>query len=154
MKTMGSSWLPPWPRMWKVELGVAITAAPSANQIGCQHRQSIDLTLRPAVFDRHVLAFDIAGGLEALAKCAQTLRPLPQAMWGLRNPISELPAAVRCATSGHVAAALPNKRDELTPSHVLLLKPRITPYHIVEKAVLCITAFWPARLPQRVLCHE
>jgi SnoaL-like domain len=31
-----------------------------------------------------------------------------------------------------------------------LLKPRITPYHIVEKAVLCTTAFWPARLPQWV----
>jgi hypothetical protein len=23
-------------------------------------------------------------------------------------------------------------------------------YHIVEKAVLCIAAFWPTRLPQRV----
>jgi hypothetical protein len=32
-----------------------------------------------------------------------------------------------------------------------LLKPRITPYHIVEKAVLCTTAFWPARLPQWVI---
>ena len=29
-------------------------------------------------------------------------------------------------------------------------QPRITPYHIVEKAVLCIAAFWPPRLPQRV----
>ena len=26
----------------------------------------------------------------------------------------------------------------------------IAPYHIVKKAVLCITAFWPTRLPQRV----
>ena len=33
----------------------------SANQIGRQLRQSIDLILRPAVFDRHVLALDIAG---------------------------------------------------------------------------------------------
>jgi hypothetical protein len=31
------------------------------------------------------------------------------------------------------------------------LKSRITRYHILEKAVLCITAFWLTRLPQSVL---
>ena len=36
---------------------------------------------------------------------------------------------------------------------VLPLKPRITPYHIVEKPVLCITAFWPTRLPLRGQKH-
>ena len=36
---------------------------PSANQIGRQLRQSIELILGPAVFDRHVLALDIAGFL-------------------------------------------------------------------------------------------
>ena len=54
----------------------------SANQIGCQRRQSIELILGPAVFDRHVLALDIAGVLQALAKCAQTVRASRQAMWG------------------------------------------------------------------------
>ena len=47
---------------------------PSANQIGRQRRQPIDLILGPAVFDRDVLALDIAGFLQALAKCAQTIR--------------------------------------------------------------------------------
>ncbi len=46
----------------------------SANQFGRQLRQPIDLIVGPAVFDRHVLALDIAGLLEALAKCAQTIR--------------------------------------------------------------------------------
>jgi hypothetical protein len=31
------------------------------------------------------------------------------------------------------------------------LKPRIIPYHIIGKALLCITAFWPTRLPQWVI---
>src|SRR5262249_5367259 len=46
----------------------------SANQFGHQGRQSIVLILAPAVFDRHVLAFEIAGVLEALAECAQKAR--------------------------------------------------------------------------------
>ena len=54
----------------------------SANQFGRQRRQSIDLILGPAVFDRHVLALDIAGVLQALAKCAQTVRESCQAIWG------------------------------------------------------------------------
>ena len=45
-----------------------------ANQIGRQRRQPIELILGPAVFDRHVLALDIAGVFEALTKSAQTLR--------------------------------------------------------------------------------
>ena len=43
----------------------------SANQFGRQRRQSIGLIFGPAVFDRHVLALDIAGVFQALAKCAQ-----------------------------------------------------------------------------------
>src|SRR6516162_5234556 len=44
------------------------------NQFGCQLRQPLELTLSPAIFDRHVLALDIAGVLEALAECAHTVR--------------------------------------------------------------------------------
>src|SRR5262245_36670546 len=42
----------------------------SANQIGRQLRQSIKLVLGPAVDDRDVLALDITGLFQALAKCA------------------------------------------------------------------------------------
>src|SRR5262249_20887367 len=45
----------------------------SANQVGCQLWQPIHLILGPAVFDRHVLALNIADILQALAKSAQTL---------------------------------------------------------------------------------
>ena len=75
-----------------------------ANQIGCQHRQSIDLTLRPAVFDRHVLALEIAGVLEALAKSTQTLRP-PLGDVGLRNPIIGTADCCARALSGCTTAA-------------------------------------------------
>ena len=40
----------------------------AANQFGGQCRQPIELTLRPAVFDRHVLALDIASFAEALSE--------------------------------------------------------------------------------------
>jgi hypothetical protein len=45
-----------------------------ANQIDRKLRQSIELTLSPAKFERNVLAFDVSGLLEALAKSAQIFR--------------------------------------------------------------------------------
>ena len=38
----------------------------ATDEIGCKRRQPIDLIFRPAVFNRHVLALDIAGFLQAL----------------------------------------------------------------------------------------
>jgi hypothetical protein len=46
----------------------------SANQVGRQRGQPIDLIFDPAVFDRHVLALDMAGLFEALAESTQTFR--------------------------------------------------------------------------------
>jgi hypothetical protein len=43
---------------------------PSANQVGCQHRQPIDLIIRPAVFDHNVLALAVACVFQALTKSA------------------------------------------------------------------------------------
>ena len=45
----------------------------SANQFGRQHRQPIQLILGPAIYSGDVLALDIAGVFEALAKSAQTI---------------------------------------------------------------------------------
>ena len=45
----------------------------ATNQIGRQRWQPIVLALRPAIFDRHVLALDIAGFVQALAERAQTI---------------------------------------------------------------------------------
>ena len=46
---------------------------PPANQFGRQRRQPIVSGFRPAVLDRDVLALDIAGLLQALAKSRQTV---------------------------------------------------------------------------------
>src|SRR5438132_1301808 len=46
----------------------------ATNQLPCECRQPVDLILRPAVFDRHIHAFDIAAVLQTLPKCAQTIR--------------------------------------------------------------------------------
>jgi hypothetical protein len=40
----------------------------AADEIGCKRRQPIHLVLRIPVLDRHVLALDIAGFLQALKK--------------------------------------------------------------------------------------
>ena len=48
-----------------------ITATLAANQIGRQRRQPIKSILCPAVFDRNVLTFDIAGFIQASAECRQ-----------------------------------------------------------------------------------
>ena len=47
---------------------VTITATWRRDQIGRQRRQPIESAVRPAIFDRHVLALDIAGFAQALAK--------------------------------------------------------------------------------------
>ena len=46
----------------------------AANQIGRQRGQSIVLPLRPAAFDRHVPALDVAGFVQALVECSDPLR--------------------------------------------------------------------------------
>jgi hypothetical protein len=49
-----------------------------ANQIGDQGRQPIILAFRRAVFDRHVLAFDKACFLQALAESGHQVRPVSE----------------------------------------------------------------------------
>ena len=44
----------------------------AANEFRCERRQSIELTLRPAKFDRHVPALDVAGLGTARRKAATT----------------------------------------------------------------------------------
>jgi hypothetical protein len=41
----------------------------AADEIGCERWQSVASTLGPAVFDRDIPAFDIAGFVETLAEC-------------------------------------------------------------------------------------
>src|SRR5262245_6893126 len=43
----------------------------TAYQIACEVGQSVDLVLRPAILNRHILALDVAGFTKALAECGQ-----------------------------------------------------------------------------------
>ena len=45
----------------------------SAYEIGSQFRQPIELSVCPAIFNRHILALGEAGIPEAAAECAQTV---------------------------------------------------------------------------------
>ena len=58
-----------------------------AHQIGCQRRQTIELILRPAVFDRCGLTLGVTGFFEALAEPAQTIDNV-LGNRGSRNPIT------------------------------------------------------------------
>jgi hypothetical protein len=60
--------------------------------------------------------------------------------------------SVCCARAASVYAAAPPARVMKSQRLMCSLCPRIAPYHTTAgNAVLCITAFWPTRLPQRVI---
>ena len=90
---------------------------PSANQFGRQLRQPIESASGPAVFDRYVLALDVAGFFEALAKCAQTVRNRVRRSWcrEIRSPAS--PAA---APAPRAATPPPRRRAALMNSRRLM----------------------------------
>src|SRR4029453_5501999 len=48
----------------------------TANQIGCEVGQSVDLVLRPAILDPPIPALDVAGLTKALAECGQIVRTI------------------------------------------------------------------------------
>ena len=50
-------------------LVAAMTETLAANQVVGQCSQAIELSVRPAIFDRYILAFDIAGFLQTLTEC-------------------------------------------------------------------------------------
>ena len=79
----------------------------TTNQIGRQRRQSIVLALRPAIFDRHVPALDIAGFAQALAERAPDGARTGQAIRLPRNPITGIAGCCARAAIGHAAAAPP-----------------------------------------------
>src|SRR5262249_7893905 len=107
----------------------------AANEIGRQYWQSIKLILGPAVFDRHVLAHDIASLLQALAERPQPFRDrigrsgvqIPD-HWHRRllRPRRERPADGRAAEQRDELAAL-----QLTKLHALTLA-KVTAYWIDE----------------------
>jgi hypothetical protein len=69
----------------------------TANQIGRQCGQSIELVLSPAIFDRHIAALDVASFAQALAE------------WLTRED-TRSPAAPAAARA--LRAAMPQRRRE------------------------------------------
>jgi hypothetical protein len=78
----------------------------SANQIGHQCRQATVFFLQPVVFDRHVLAFDVTGFVEALANAAAR-RAEAAADPSRMNPTTGSAGCCARETKGQATAAPP-----------------------------------------------
>src|SRR4029453_13311756 len=87
-----------------------------ANQIDRKLRQSIELTLSPAKFERNVLAFDVSGLLEALAKSAQIFREGFE-RWGGQKLAPRARRPLRAGGERPRRRRAAEQRDELAPSH-------------------------------------
>ena len=79
----------------------------AADEVVDKRRQPVGLAIGPAVFDRHVLAFDITGLTKPLAKCIGEVGK-SAAVCPLRNPITGIAGCCARAASGHAAAAPPS----------------------------------------------
>ena len=88
----------------------------TANQIGRQRRQSIVLVLRPAIFDRHVPALDIAGFAQALAERAHTVR-VPVRRCAAEEPDHRHRRLLRARRERPRRRRAAEQRDELAPPH-------------------------------------
>ena len=89
----------------------------AADQIGHQRRQAIVLALQPVVLDRHVLAFDVAGFVEAFAERGHKARG------GIGRPASDKPdhrqrRLLRARRERPSRRRAAEKRDELASPHV------------------------------------
>ncbi len=92
----------------------------SANQLGSNHLQSIVLTVRPAEFDCHVLAFDEAGCFQAVAERSDKVRK-----WRGRGAAHEPDDRYRflCVRDNWPRNRAAEERDELAPSQLIELQP-------------------------------
>ena len=80
----------------------------SANQIGHQRRQAIVLALQPVVLDRHVLAFDVAGFVEAFAENAG--QNAHRGIGPTRLGQTRLPASLAAARAPRTATPPPRRK--------------------------------------------
>jgi hypothetical protein len=82
----------------------------AADEIGCERRQLTKLVLRPVVFDRHILALDIAGFLEAQEK--RNGDALVDIKW-VKEPDHRQPRLL-CPRRQRPRRRAPKPRDELS----------------------------------------
>src|SRR5439155_9639066 len=98
--------------------------------------QSIELILGPAVFDGHVLALDVAAILQAIAKCAQTVRH-PVRRSGVKKPDHRHHRLLRTRHERPRDRRAAKERYELAPPHELPFSSTSTTYHIVVGMPRC-----------------
>jgi hypothetical protein len=97
-------------------------AAP--NQFGRKHRQLLQLIIGPPVFDRNVLALDVAGVSEALAKCAHWFR-ISLGRLRVEEPDHRHRRLLRARCERRCSRA-PEQSDELAPLQLSKLHPQPT----------------------------
>src|SRR5262249_50659584 len=86
------------------------------NKIGRQCRQLLVITPRPAIFDRQVLALDITGLVQALAKGTHKVRE--QVRRSAMEEADHRHRQLLCARHKRPRGCAAEQRDELAPSHV------------------------------------
>ena len=89
----------------------------TANQFGRQRRQSIELTVGPAILDRYVLDLRRSRSPSGPGGMRADESANGRAMRCWRNPITGIAACCARAASGQAAAAPPSSADELPPPH-------------------------------------
>src|SRR5262245_36583103 len=94
----------------------------TAYQIGCEVGQPVGLVLRPAIFDRYILAFDIPGFADALPKCGHKTRSVA------RRRAAEEPDHRHCrllrARRQRPSRRAAEQRDERAALHSITLSAR------------------------------
>src|SRR5262249_43281263 len=88
---------------------------PGTNQLVRQRRQTLDLLVGPAVFDRHVLALDEPRLLQALAECPHAIR-VAVGRRGMQEPDCRR-SRLLCPRRKRPRRRAAEQRDELASPH-------------------------------------
>jgi hypothetical protein len=99
------------------------------------------LPFSPAIFDRHVLAFDIVGFVQTLTKRGHVRTQTRQGC-GVEVSDHQHRRLLRMRRKRPRNRRAAEKRDEPAPPHVLSQGPRTTP-HPTQNGVLQLEALWP-----------
>src|SRR5262249_12858140 len=110
------------------------------NQLGREHRQAIVLTICVPIYDPDILLRGVASFPEPIMKGRQQVR-CTSGRSSREEPNHWHRELLRPRRQRPRRRGTAQQRDELAPSHVCSLSPKVTPYHIVVwNAALCITA--------------
>jgi hypothetical protein len=119
-----------------------------ADQIGCKRRKSVVATLGPAIFDRDVLALDIALLCQPFTECSNQGcrvlgRPAPEKPDDRRHRLLRMRREEPCGCPAS------SKRDELPPSHPITSDAYVAPatrrQHNLMISFRTLTEFAPRR---------